>query len=55
MQLTKEMITARKEKLVRQHEKLQADLNAVTGALQDCVFWETVLAQPEPDAESPKA
>ena len=55
MQLTKEMIASRKAQLIQKHEKLSADLNAVTGALQDCAFWEGVLNQPEPVTPPPEA
>lgn len=39
MPVTKEAIEARSLQLQRQAEKLQNDLNATLGALQDCNYW----------------
>lgn len=37
--ITKEQIQARAAQLQRQAERLQNDLNATLGALQDCNYW----------------
>ena len=51
MVITKELIQLRSAQLQKQAEKLQSDLNATIGAIQDCNFW---LAQLDKSEEEKK-
>lgn len=51
MQITREMLQQRAEKLGKHADALRADLSATIGAIQDCGFW---LAQLDiQETESP--
>jgi hypothetical protein len=52
MGITKEQIQIRIRALQQQAEKLQNDLNATLGAIQDCNFWIAQLAVEEKKDES---
>jgi hypothetical protein len=45
--MTREEIEKRMSELVAAKEKLVADLNAVSGAIQDCEYWLAKLAEKE--------
>ena len=47
MVVTKEVVQERLEALKKQAEKLQADLNATVGAVQDCNYWLAQLEKPD--------
>jgi hypothetical protein len=53
--MTKEQIEQRKAELLATREQLQANLNAVAGAIQDCDYWLAQLAAEEVKALEPKA
>lgn len=50
MAITKEQIQARSVQLQKQAEKLQNDLNATLGALQDCNYWLSQIEADEAEA-----
>ena len=45
MTLTKELIEERLRQLQEKYKALEADAIAVNGAVQDCQYWLSVLAQ----------
>ena len=45
--ISKEVIEARIADLIKREQALRADLNAVTGALQDCGYWMAQLEKPD--------
>ena len=45
MLISKEVIEARIAELIKREQALRADLNAVTGAIQDCGYWLEQLKQ----------
>ena len=47
MEITKEAIQARKQKLLEQVQQLDANRNATLGALQDCEYWLAQLSTPQ--------
>lgn len=47
MQVTKEIIEARRKELIEQLEKLSADRNATLGAIQDCNYWLATIDKPD--------
>ncbi len=47
MNITKAAIEERKLDLLKQADRLKADLNAAVGAFQDCEYWLARLEQPE--------
>jgi hypothetical protein len=44
LQITQEMLEKRQEELLHRREELLAQANACNGALEDLVYWLTVLA-----------
>jgi hypothetical protein len=51
MKITKDQIQTRIRALQQQAEKLQNNLNATLGAIQDCNFWLAQLAVEEKRTE----
>ena len=47
MVISKEVIEARIVELIKREQTLRADLNAVTGAIQDCGYWKALLEAQE--------
>ncbi len=47
MQLTKELLSARRVQYVEDVEKFQANLQALHGAIQDIDYWLAELEKPE--------
>ena len=43
--LSKEMIETRRENLLKGLEQKRAEINALIGAIQDCDYWLTKIAE----------
>jgi hypothetical protein len=43
MNITREIVTKRLEILITNREKMQANLNALSGAIDDCEYWLSIL------------
>lgn len=51
MDITKEKIDERLKVLKTNLQQLEAHVQALNGAVQDCEYWLDVLNQPEPEQE----
>ena len=49
--MTVELIQERIATLTAERERIVANANALSGAIQDCQYWLEVLTQPQPSAE----
>lgn len=54
MAITKEAIQTRLKELKATREKLQADINAYDGAIQDCKYWLAEAKEKEKNEEEEK-
>ena len=52
MIIIKSEVEKRKADLQAQLTQLQANSNAISGAIQDCDYWLSTLSTPEPMADS---
>ena len=52
MQITKEMLEARLTQLRAGLAKAQADVNATSGAIEDCEYWLAEISREKPQDES---
>lgn len=55
MTITKEKIDERLKVLKNNLQQLEAHVQALNGAVQDCEYWLTVIDEPEAETQEPDA